>query len=175
MIIINGYTWKKVINMWENVHWKVKASSAFILFPIPYFILQFLKVITLTLNDIFISPLIIIKIKDKALILFTSPFLPFLQTLSFLYITILFLYLLFILILVFYIWNFIQCNVTIMEIMWSINSHGSVWKFLGQGSNPSCSYDLCHNYSSARSFNLLHHAGDPTMFPQGPEPLQLDS
>ena len=38
----------------------------------------------------------------------------------------------------------------------------SVWKFLGQGLNPSCSCDLGPSCSNARTFNPLHRAGDQT-------------
>ena len=32
----------------------------------------------------------------------------------------------------------------------------------GQGLDPSCSSDLCHSWVNARSFKLLHWAGDQT-------------
>ena len=38
----------------------------------------------------------------------------------------------------------------------------SVWKFLGQGLNPSCSCDLCHRCSNTGSFHPLHWARDQT-------------
>ena len=37
-----------------------------------------------------------------------------------------------------------------------------IWKFLGQGLNPSHSYDLCHSCGNARSFNPLCQTGDGT-------------
>ena len=37
-----------------------------------------------------------------------------------------------------------------------------IWKFLGQGLNPSCSCHLCHSCSNTRSFNPLCQAGDQT-------------
>ena len=53
----------------------------------------------------------------------------------------------------------------------------SIWKFPGQGLNPSHSCDLPHNFSYARSFNLWCRARDhiKTMPPKWPEPLQSDS
>ena len=39
--------------------------------------------------------------------------------------------------------------------LWGGCNH-SVWKSPGQGSNPSCSYDICHSCSKARS--LIHCA-----------------
>ena len=47
-----------------------------------------------------------------------------------------------------------------------------ICKFLGQGSNPSCSSDLCHNRGNARS---LSHCTGPEIEPrlqQWPKPLQ---
>ena len=43
--------------------------------------------------------------------------------------------------------------------------HGYIqgmWKFLGQGLNPSCSCDLCHRCSNTGSFHPLHWARDQT-------------
>ena len=37
-----------------------------------------------------------------------------------------------------------------------------IWKFLGQGLNPSWSCDLLHSCSNARSFNPLHWTKDVT-------------
>ena len=38
----------------------------------------------------------------------------------------------------------------------------TIWKFQGQGPNPSYSCDLCHNCSNVRSFNLLCQTRDRT-------------
>ena len=37
-----------------------------------------------------------------------------------------------------------------------------LWKFLGQGLNPSCGCDLCYNCSNTKSFNSLFQAGAKT-------------
>ena len=38
----------------------------------------------------------------------------------------------------------------------------SIWRFLGQGLNPSCSHNLCHGSTNTGSFNPLCQAGDQT-------------
>ena len=38
----------------------------------------------------------------------------------------------------------------------------SIWKFLGQGLNPSHICDLCHSWGNAESFNSLCQAGIQT-------------
>ena len=50
-----------------------------------------------------------------------------------------------------------------------------IWKFLGQGFNPSCSCNLCHSCGNTRSFNPLHPWVIKPVPPQQPELLQLDS
>jgi len=38
----------------------------------------------------------------------------------------------------------------------------SIWKFPGQGLNPSRGHDLCHSYIDTRSSNALPWVGDGT-------------
>ena len=47
-------------------------------------------------------------------------------------------------------------NHLLIFFWWGGGSH-STWKFLGQGSDPRCSCNLCHSCSDARS--LTHYAG----------------
>ena len=53
---------------------------------------------------------------------------------------------------------------SVIELFWNfLSGHTySIWKFLGQGLNPSHSHDLCSSCDNDRSFNPLRWAGDQT-------------
>ena len=48
-----------------------------------------------------------------------------------------------------------------------------IWKFPGQGSNPTWSCNLCHSYSNAKSLNHCAKLGMKPSNPQWPEPQQI--
>ena len=57
-------------------------------------------------------------------------------------------------------WKFLGvfccCFVIFFSFLYFISFYGhicGIWKSLGQGLNPSCSFDLCHSSGSAGAFN----------------------
>ena len=46
-------------------------------------------------------------------------------------------------------------HISTLRIFFFFWPHHSMWKLLGQGLSPSCSWSLCHRCGNARSFNLL--------------------
>ena len=66
-------------------------------------------------------------------------------------------------------WKMYELAVLLLDSVWVCISflffHGcthSIWMFLGQGLNLSCSCDLHPSCGNTRSFNALHRAGDGT-------------
>lgn len=55
-------------------------------------------------------------------------------------------------------------ELSFLLFFFSVPPSSDIWKFLGQGSNPSCSCDLCHSCSDARSLTQLCHSGNALIF-----------
>ena len=62
--------------------------------------------------------------------------------------------------------NFLPLTLSLKYIfsfsLFFLRPQHSMWRFPGQELNLSCSCNLCHSCSNARSFNLLHQAWDQT-------------
>ena len=64
--------------------------------------------------------------------------------------------------------------ILIISLTFFFHHTHSLWKFSGQGSNPSHSCKLSHSYSNARSLTHCTGLGIEPLPQQQPEPLKLD-
>ena len=62
-----------------------------------------------------------------------------------------------------------------MSLSYLFGCTHSIWKFLGQGLNPSCSFDLRHSIGNAGPFNLLYCARNWTCASAGTRAADSDS